>query len=781
MVERGTNILVIGQGAREHAICAALLKSDNVTLYGLGQAMNSGLRQLCTEYLVHDLLDNRYILDLCVRRNINIVVVGPEAPLSNGIVDALATLNLFCVGPSQQYARIETSKAFARQLAYGNPFLKQHLPDFICLTEFNRTRIKAFYNKHAQKIVVKPDGLHGGKGVKVFGEDVYDLDDILSYCKTILSKGEAVVLEERLFGDEFTFISFVNRIDVQHSFPIMDFKRLGEGDTGPNTGGMGCVTENNTLSFLSATDVALVKDINKAVIEELHLNYTKPNKICTYNGFLYGSFMKTLSGIKIIEFNCRLGDPEAIVMLSHLETPLLYILSRMQRNTLKTLDIKFETKSSLCKYIVPINYGTDRTGFPDWLSVDDLLVEPRLTVLCGSFDSNSMLGSRAVAVMCSTQESFTESLEVDLNEKIKQSTGIFRFRKDILKSYLREKHALTYVNCGVDIDKVSNALSEVQDHIKSTHNSNVVSDVGSFGGMYALTCARSMKEPVLVSSTDGVGTKSLFMTRFFHQDEAFYRLGQDLVHHSINDILVQGARPLFFLDYYASSHIYPVEFKKLIEGISCACRKYGCVLIGGETAEMPGVYNMNAHDMVGTIVGIVDKAQIIDGKRNIEEGDLAIGIPSTGPHTNGYSLINKLYPSLACRIDKQIKANLGATHRCYLPEIEKLVDNGVDIHGLCHITGGGLVDNPPRVMPDNMEILYDGYELPPLFKHLQNEAQLSDEELRRIFNCGVGMIVFCSDQDWEKVMDVIDDAFLVGEVVARKERPVKGMRDVGVP
>ena len=781
MVECGTNILVIGQGAREHAICRALLESDHVTLYGMGETMNCGIKRLCADYLVHDLLDNDCILDLCARRKIDIVIVGPEAPLANGIVDALVDSDVFCVGPSRAYARIETSKSFARQLAYGNPLLRLHIPDFISLKEFNRDRITAFCNKHDQNIVVKPDGLHGGKGVKVFGEDIYSLAEVHSYCKAILSKGEVVVLEERLFGDEFTFISFVNQIYVQHSFPIMDFKRLGEGNTGPNTGGMGCVTENNTLSFLSATDVALVKEINKTVIEELYLNYNDSSRMCVYNGFLYGSFMKTRRGIKIIEFNCRLGDPEAIIMLNHLRTPLLYILSRMQRNDMDTLEIEFETKSSLCKYIVPTNYATTRIGFPDWLCVDALLADGQLSVLCGSFDGNRMLGSRAVAVMGSTRDSFRENLETDMNEKISSATGLFNFRKDILRCYLREKYALTYVNCGVDIDKVSKALSEVQVHIKSTHNSNVVSDVGSFGGMYALTCVRDMQNPVLVSSTDGVGTKSLFMTRFFHQNEAFYSLGQDLVHHCINDILVQGARPLFFLDYYASSHIYPDDFKKLIEGISHACKRHACVLIGGETAEMPGVYNMNAHDMVGTIVGIVDKSQIIDGKRNIEEGDLAIGIPSTGPHTNGYSLINKLYPSLACRIDKEIKANLGAVHRCYLPEIEKLVENEIDIHGLCHITGGGLVDNPPRVMPDNMEILYDGYEMPPLFKHLQNEAQLSDEELRRIFNCGVGMIVFCSDQDWEKVMDVIDDAFLVGEVVRREKRAAKEMVDVGVP
>jgi phosphoribosylformylglycinamidine cyclo-ligase len=275
---------------------------------------------------------------------------------------------------------------------------------------------------------------------------------------------------------------------------------------------------------------------------------------------------------------------------------------------------------------------------------------------------------------------------------------------------------------------------------------------------------------VLVASTDGVGTKTKVAAQMGRWDT----VGQDIVNHCINDILVQGAQPLFFMDYVASSRIDPAEIAMVVHGAAVACRQADCALLGGETAEMPGVYQEGEFDLVGTIVGVVEKNKVLDGS-NIKVGDTILGLPSTGLHTNGYSLARKVlggcdwrvqHPQLGCSIGEVLLA----VHRCYLQPVQQLWEAGVNIHGLAHITGGGIVDNLPRILPAGVgAVVHRGtWPEPPIFGLIQSEGNIPSEEMFHVFNMGLGMLVIVSPAEAELAQLTLGehDIFSVGKIIS---------------
>ncbi len=302
----------------------------------------------------------------------------------------------------------------------------------------------------------------------------------------------------------------------------------------------------------------------------------------------------------------------------------------------------------------------------------------------------------------------------------------------------------SYRDAGVDIDAANEAKDRIKQLARGTFTPNVMTEIGSFGGMFRADFSH-MKEPVLVSSADGVGTKLrvAFITGIHNT------VGYDLVCHCVNDILVQGARPLFFLDYIASGKLVPTTVASVIEGLAHACKEAGCALIGGETAEMPGFYSDGEYDVAGFIVGVVDRTNIIDGSR-ISSGDILIGLPSVGLHTNGYSLARKLFFDVAGYNADALVDGLGCTaaeellkpHRSYLGALEGLVEKGV-IKGLAHITGGGLLENIPRILPQGTaaEITAGSWPVLPVFNILAKIGNVAETEMYRPFNMGIGMCV----------------------------------------
>ncbi|MEW6280678.1 MAG: phosphoribosylformylglycinamidine cyclo-ligase, partial [Candidatus Eremiobacterota bacterium] len=299
--------------------------------------------------------------------------------------------------------------------------------------------------------------------------------------------------------------------------------------------------------------------------------------------------------------------------------------------------------------------------------------------------------------------------------------------------------------------------------VRSTCGPEVLAGVGSFGGLFDASALKAMEAPVLVASTDGVGTKVMLAERY----RSYESIGQDLVNHCIDDILVQGARPLFFMDYLAASRLDPDKLARVVSGMARACREAGCALLGGETAEMPGVYAPDQFDVAGTIVGVVERSLILP--RPVSPGDVLVGLRSSGPHTNGYSLIRQVFHDVPLdtvfpELNRPLGDALLEPHRSYLRVLWPRLDR---VKALAHITGGGFPDNLPRVLPPGVGFRLDPWEWPPLFDLIARQGDVSREEMVRVFNLGVGMVAVLAPEDVDEFRAGLgEESLLVGELVA---------------
>jgi phosphoribosylformylglycinamidine cyclo-ligase len=336
---------------------------------------------------------------------------------------------------------------------------------------------------------------------------------------------------------------------------------------------------------------------------------------------------------------------------------------------------------------------------------------------------------------------------------------------------------MDYKQSGVDIDAGNEVVRRIRSLARGTFTSGVLSEIGSFGGLFRLADA-GVDDPVLVASADGVGTK----LRVAFMTGVHTTIGVDLVNHCVNDILVQGARPLFFLDYLATGRLNPDVAVQIVEGLATACRANGCALLGGETAEMPGFYADGEYDVAGFIVGVVARRHLIDGK-TIAPGDVLVGIPSSGLHTNGYSLARRIAfetaglaaDAVVPELGRPIGAALLAPHRSYLPVITPLLGAGI-IKGMAHITGGGITDNLPRMLPGgtHARIVHSAWTPPPIFAWLQRTGRVPEDDMFRTFNMGIGLIVACARDREAELVAALErtgerGAVRVGEIQAGGE------------
>ena len=333
--------------------------------------------------------------------------------------------------------------------------------------------------------------------------------------------------------------------------------------------------------------------------------------------------------------------------------------------------------------------------------------------------------------------------------------------------------AISYKDSGVDVTRGYKAVDLMKKHVKSTYNENVLGDIGSFGGFFSIA-GEKMEEPILVAGTDGVGTKLKYAFLLDKHDT----IGIDAVAMCVNDIVCQGAKPLFFLDYYACGRLYPEAESEVVKGIADGCRQAGCALIGGETAEMPGFYPDGEYDLAGFAVGIVDKKKVINGK-SIKAGDVLVGIKSSGVHSNGYSLVRKLFGDENKAELEKYDERLGATvaevllkpTKIYVKSILSLLEK-VEVKGIAHITGGGFIENIPRILPDGVaaEIDTKSYDVPPVFKVMQEKAGITDAQIYNTFNMGIGMVVCVSPENAEAAMASLtatgEEVVLLGKTVA---------------
>lgn len=321
-----------------------------------------------------------------------------------------------------------------------------------------------------------------------------------------------------------------------------------------------------------------------------------------------------------------------------------------------------------------------------------------------------------------------------------------------------------YASSGVDIDAGNRAVELMKDSVRATYNDSVLAGIGSFGGLFDVSSFKQMDHPVLVASTDGVGTK----VKLAASVGRYRGIGHDIVNHCINDILVQGARPLFFMDYFATSKLNPEQTAEVVTGIAEACKQVGMTLLGGETAEMPGVYCEGEFDVAGTIVGVLERDEILP-RPAIQAGDVLIGFQSSGPHTNGYSLIRRVFENMP--LDDSLADALLAPHRSYFNTLYPYLSK---VKALAHITGGGFIENIPRVLPENLDavIHLNSWQAPPLWKRIQQKGNIATDEMYRVFNMGIGMVAIV---DKSKAADfqssISERTFVIGELV-KGERKV---------
>ncbi len=424
-------VLLIGSGAREHAIARACAKSPHLSeLLCYGSGLNPGIQELCHVYVKGSLSDVEAMAEFARNQSVDLAIVGPEAPLELGVADALWKWDIPCVGPRKAAAQLETSKGFTRQLMRDHGI--EAYPKFQMFTSLKG--VDEFLGELGDRYVVKFDGLMGGKGVKVAGEHLHNHQEARDYCQSIFQNGGALVIEEKLEGEEFSLMSFCDGTHLLHTIPVQDHKRAFEGDTGPNTGGMGSYTDvHGTLPFLTDQDIQDAQKINQAIARAVMEETDTP-----FQGILYGGFMAMAQGVRVIEYNVRFGDPEAMNVLALMETDFLDMCQGIVTGELNKQSISFSPLASVCKYVVPEGYPDNPVrGKP----IDISLVTSRDTLYLAAVDQSEVglveTGSRTAAVV-GVAESLEEAERI-AEKEIRAIKGPLFHRKDIGTTELIQK------------------------------------------------------------------------------------------------------------------------------------------------------------------------------------------------------------------------------------------------------------------------------------------------------------------------------------------------------
>lgn len=755
-------VLVIGSGGREHAIAWKISQSPKLTkLYiAPGNAGMTGLGDL----VPLNVEDADGITWFALQNKIDLVVIGPEAALAAGVSDALRAKGVAVFGPSQYDAQIESSKKFSKQ------FMQTHGIPTAQFATFNDFEQASEYLKYINfPFVIKASGLAAGKGVFLPNS----VEEGLEVLREIMLDhqfgvaGDDVVIEERLEGEEVSLLAFCDGTTVVPMPPAQDHKRLLDNDEGPNTGGMGAYAPAPVLPMDHINEMArmTIQPVVDGLRDEGH----------PYVGVLYAGLMLTAEGPKVLEYNARFGDPETQAILPLMDSDILEVFTACVNGKLAAVNVKWAQKSAVCVALVSGGYPEhSNTGHP--IEGLDKPVENGVVFHAGTKRDGGQIvnsGGRVLGVTC---------WDTDLRKAISRAYSAIsaitfegmHYRRDIGQKALKRLGggSSAYQSAGVDIDAGNRAVQLMKENVKATYNERVLAGIGSFGGLFDASNLGS--QPVLVASTDGVGTKVELAARLGR----YKGVGMDIVSHCIDDILVQGARPLFFLDYFATAKLSPEIVAEIVSGMAEACKASGCVLLGGETAEMPGVYNPGEFDVAGTIVGIVQRGDILPRHADMQPGDKLVGFSSSGPHTNGYSLIRKICEGqdlLAYR--DELKSSLADAlllpHRPYLKTVEPLLPL---VKGLAHITGGGFIENIPRMLPEGLQAVVEtsAWPVPPLYTWLQREGNIDWQEMYRVFNMGIGLVAVIAPEEWQKVQSMVNEpVWTIGELRGGSRTEVK--------
>lgn len=761
-------VLVIGSGGREHTLAWKLAQSPRVS--HLYVAPGNGGTDAIAENVPIDGVDVAALVDFATQEAIDLTVVGPEAPLVAGVVDAFGQAGLLAFGPTAAAAQLEGSKAFAKRF-----MVEEGIPTGVAAIFDDYEAALAYLRRQEAPIVIKASGLAAGKGVAVCAtmEEAEQALQLTMVKRKFGTAGDRVLIADCLTGEEVSLLAFSDGQTVVPMVPARDYKRVGEGDRGPNTGGMGCYAPSPYLPPELVTELA--QRVLQPTVDGMRRRGTP------YVGVLYAGLMLTNAGPRVLEFNCRFGDPETQVLLPLLETDLVEICLACTAGRLDELDIAWKPAHAVCVvkasggYPGPYETGKPIAGVKEVDKLPDTVVFQAGTKL--DDDQLVTAGGRVLAVTGlghtlaeARQKAYTGIERIDFERA--------QHRSDIAAGAPAEEapaeeagtHS-AYAAAGVDIEAKMGAFQSMEAVVESTYTPGVLAGIGSFGGLFALDELAEAEDPVLIATTDGVGTKTMIAAQMGRYDT----IGHDIVNHCINDALVQGGRPLFFLDYIASGKLDPEVIVEVVSSCAAACRASGCALIGGETAEMPGVYRSGTFDLVGTMVSWVERDAIIDGQ-GVRPGEICLGLPSTGLHTNGYSLARRVFANDGWdRTFPELKEPVGKAlltpHKAYLDEFEALVEAGVTITAMSHITGGSFVDNLPRVLPADVAVELDrsAWEVPSIFRLIQSRGQVDEDEMYHVFNMGIGMVIIIPAGEREPALSAVPDAVVIGKTVERAE------------
>ncbi|MEP1124387.1 MAG: phosphoribosylamine--glycine ligase [Ilumatobacter sp.] len=731
-------VLILGGGGREQAIAWACRRSGHDVRISpeLGDASST---------------------------DTDLVIPGPEAALVAGAADECAVRGIPCFGPTAELAKLEGSKGYARRLAsdLGIPG-----PVFARFDPSTSSQIvddaRAWWRELGRPVVVKLDGLAAGKGVVV-----PDSDGETDAAIIDAASAGAFVLEERISGPEFSLVALCDGTRAVALPLAQDHKRIGEGDTGPNTGGMG--------AFAPAPVPFDPDDLLATFVQPVIDHFARAGT--PYVGVMYAGLMLTAEGPRLIEYNARFGDPETQAVLPLLETDLAELALAATKGDLSTVPVVTRSRFAVTVVAAASGYPnspqfgaviTDRVEAAT--SFDDLSGGVALRFDAGVSPDRTAAGGRLLAVT-GIGHDLSEARRLAYERMDAIAFDGMQVRRDI--AWRAPGAALvSYADAGVDIDEGTRAVAEMRAAVESTHDvgsgRGVLHGVGSFGGVFSGAAIKELDDPVLVASTDGVGTKVELAARLGR----VRGVGTDIVNHCIGDVLVQNARPLFFLDYIAASVLDADMVAEIVSGMAEACRVANCAVLGGETAEMPGVYQPGAFDIAGTLIGVAERSELLP-RTDVAAGDVLIGVASSGPHTNGYSLLRTVFAwapmdVVPAGMDRSLGDALLEPHRNYLDPLRSALDSG-HVKALAQITGGGLPENLPRVLPAGVgaEIDLASWPIPPLFRLVRElTPQMSTDELYRTLNMGIGMVVICSESDAETVQASIPETtWRIGRLV----------------
>ncbi|ODV92743.1 hypothetical protein CANCADRAFT_92625 [Tortispora caseinolytica NRRL Y-17796] len=735
------NVLVIGNGGREHAICWKL--SQSALVDKIFAAPGNGGTSLTDKTANIDISASDFpaLVEFATKNDIGLVVPGPEQPLVDGIESHFRKVGIPVFGPSAAAAQMEGSKTFSKD------FMARHnIPTAAYANFSDFDAAVAYVNSVDHRVVIKASGLAAGKGVLIpeSKQQAIEALQLIMVQKEFGSAGSEVVIEEYLEGDELSILAFSDGYTVLDLPPAQDHKRALDGDKGLNTGGMGAY--------------APAPIGTPELIQQIRQNILKPTVDgMRHDGFpmvgmLFVGIMLTTSGPKVLEYNVRFGDPETQTLLPLLESDLSQIMLACATHTLDA--VKFSIRSGFAATVVMA-----AGGYPGPYEKGDIISIADTSTLANgtyifhagtSINSNNELvtnGGRVIAV-----SAVSDTLEDAVIAAYKGVNAVsFKGkynRTDIAHRAFRDANkapeGLTYAAAGVSVARGNELVQEIKAIVKSTKRPGTDSDIGGFGGLFDLKAAGYV-DPLLVAATDGVGSKLMLATAMNKHST----VGIDLVAMNVNDLVVQGAEPLMFLDYFACSKLDIQIARDFVFGVAEGCKMAGCALVGGETSEMPGLYHGNEYDTNGTAVGAVAKDTILPRKDAMKAGDVLLGLGSDGIHSNGFSLVRKIverselsYTSAAPFDPTKLLGDvLLAPTRIYVKPVLKAVKTG-KVLGLSHITGGGLLENIPRALPSHLAAELDATSWPrlPVFDWLQKTGNVPVDDMCLTFNNGIGMV-----------------------------------------